>query len=165
MTPAPDAPAAAFRFASPERRWRAACLVLLAAWLGWRGFHYAGPDPYVGQAAGGVLAGALAALAVPVARTCLIVGDIGVTDRRALRTVVVPWREITELRVGRPGGLWGGFCLIAERDDGTSADLLSTRVYSRAPSSRHLDELERFCWMLQEILAAHTASPPSDPAA
>src|SRR6267142_5532407 len=31
------------RFVSPERRWRAAFMVPLAAWFGWRAFVYLGP--------------------------------------------------------------------------------------------------------------------------
>jgi hypothetical protein len=31
------------RFISPERRWRAAFMVPLAAWFGWRAFIYLGP--------------------------------------------------------------------------------------------------------------------------
>jgi hypothetical protein len=123
-------------------------MVLPAALFGWRAFHY------VGHLAGFLVAVGLLSLALPIMRTCLIVTGEGLIDRRAVRTVRVPWRQITEFRVARPGGLWGGFCVIADCRDGAQIDLLSTRAYSRAPSSRHLDELQRVCWTLEERLAA-----------
>ncbi len=122
-------------------------MVLLAAWFGWRAFHYIGP------LAGGLVAAALLSLAAPIMRTCLIVTDEGLIDRRAARTVRVPWQRIAGFRVDRPGWLWGGFCVVVDCTDGTRIDLLSTRAYTRAPSSRHLDELHRVCWTLEERLA------------
>jgi PH (Pleckstrin Homology) domain-containing protein len=142
-----------FRFVSPERRWRAGALVLLAAWFGWRSFRYAGLPRYLGPVTGGVLILYLLAAAVLVMRECLVVTGEGVADRRALRTVRVPWPQISEFRVARPGALWGGYCVVAERRDGGHVDLLSTRAYSRTASSRHLDELYRLCWTLEEYLA------------
>ncbi|HSS89229.1 MAG TPA: PH domain-containing protein [Streptosporangiaceae bacterium] len=132
-------------------------MVPLAAWFGWRAFIYLGP------VAGCLVAAGLLGFAVPIMRTCLIANDEGLTDRRAIRTVRVPWSQITGFRVERPGGIWGGFCVVAARRDGTQADLLSTRAYSRAPSSSHLDELLRLCWTLEERLAAGGENLPSDP--
>jgi Bacterial PH domain len=137
---------ATYRIASPERRWRAAFLVLPAALLGWRAVGLFGP------LAGGLLAGGVLSLAAPIMRTCLIVADDGLTDRRAIRAVRLSWEEIADFRVQRPGWLWGGFCVVAGLQDGTDVDLLSTRAYTRAPSSDHLDELLRICWTLQERL-------------
>jgi hypothetical protein len=142
------------RIVSPERRWRAAFMVVLAAWFGWRAFHYAGPVHYLGPITGCVLPASLLILVIPIMRTCLVVTDEGVTDRRVVRTVRVPWREIAGFRVERPGGLWGGFCVAAVCRDGAHIDLLSTRAYSRVPSARHLDELQRICWTLEERLTA-----------
>ena len=127
--------------------------MLLAAWFGWRSFRYAGPPSYAGPAIGCVLIAVLLAAAVLAMRSCLVVTDEGVADRRALRTVRVPWPQISEFRVARPGALWGGLCVVAECQDGRHVDLLSTRAYSRAASSRHLDELYRLCWTLEEHLA------------
>lgn len=87
-------------------------MVLPAALFGWRAFHY------IGHVAGFLVAAGLLSVAVPIMRTCLIVADEGLIDRRAVRTVRVPWRQITEFRVARPGGLWGGFCVIADCRDG-----------------------------------------------
>lgn len=143
----------AFRFVSPERRWRSAVTVLLAAFVCWRAFRYAGPDRIVAVVAGCLVAGGLLASIPLVMRTCLLVTTEDVIDRRALRQVRVPWDKITAFRVARPGWLWGGFCVIAECKDGRQVDLLSTRVYSRAPSSRHLDELHRLSWTLEERIA------------
>ena len=78
-------------------------MVLPAAWFGWRTFELFGP------VAGALVAAGLLSLAVPIMRTCLIVTDEGVIDRRAVRTVRVPWQQIAEFRVQRPGGPWGGF--------------------------------------------------------
>lgn len=143
----------AFTFVSPERRWRAVLLVVLAAFLGWRAFRYPGPDRDLAIVAGLVIPAALLAFVAPVLRTCLIVTDDDVTDRRALRRVQVPWHSIAAFRVARPGWIWGGFCIIAECRDGRQVDLLSTRAYSLAPSSQNLDELHRLCWTLEEHLA------------
>jgi hypothetical protein len=113
--------------------------------------------------AGCLVAAGLLSCVVPIMRSCLIANDEGLTDRRAIRTVRVPWSQIAGFSVERPGGIWGGFCVVAARRDGTQADLLSTRAYSRAPSSSHLDELLRLCWTLEERLAAGGESLPSDP--
>lgn len=136
------------RFVSPERRWRAGLLVVLACWFGWR------VSVAVGVLPGGLAAAGLLAFAVPVTRNCLIVTDEGLTDRRAVRSIRVPWERIAGFRVGRPGWLWGGFCVIAVCRDGSEAALLSTRAYFWVPSPHHLDELHRFCWTLEEHLAA-----------
>ncbi len=127
-----------------------------AAWCGWRVLLVFGPLP------GFLVAAGLLSLTIPILRTCLIVTDEGLSDRRALRTVRVPWQEVTGFRVARPGWLWGGFCVIATRRDGQDVELLSTRAYFWVPSSQHLDELHRMCWTLEERLAARTGNsgPP-----
>jgi hypothetical protein len=137
-----------FRFVSPERRWRAAFMVVPAAWFGWRAFLYISP------LAGGLIAAGLLSLGVPIMRTCLIVTDEALIDRRAVRTIRVPWHRIAGFSVQRPGWLWGGFCVAAECKDGARIDLLSTRAYTRAASSHHLDELQRLCWTLEDRLPA-----------
>jgi hypothetical protein len=138
-------------------------MALLAAWFGWRAFRYAGSVHYLGPVAGILLPAVLLGFVVPIMRSCLIVTDEGLIDRRAVRTVRVPWRQIAEFRVARPGGPWGGFCVAAECRDETRVDLLSMRAYSRAPSSRHLDELHRICWTLEERLATRDDGFPPDP--
>jgi hypothetical protein len=120
-------------FISPERHWRAASLVLLAAFLAWRAVRYAGPDRATVLAVIGLVAGLLLGFVIPVMRTCLLVTEAGLIDRRAIRTVRVAWPQIAELRVARPGGLWGGFCIVADCRDGTHVDLLSVRAYSLRP--------------------------------
>jgi PH (Pleckstrin Homology) domain-containing protein len=147
----------ALRFVSPERRWRAALMVVPAAWLGWR------VGVYAGAAAGAVVGAGLLSFALPIMRTCLIVTAEGLIDRRALRTVRVPWPAVTGFRVQHPSGPWGGFCVAAACRDGTEIDLLATRVYTRLPSSDHLDDLQRICWTLQERLATRGGNLPSDP--
>jgi hypothetical protein len=129
----------------------------------WRGFRYAGPDHYAGPVVGGLVAAGLLAWVIPVMRTCLIVTDEGLTDRRSVRSVQVSWPQIAQLRVARPGGPWGGFCVVVTCRDGTYIDLLSTRAYSRVPFSAHLDEVQRICWTLEERLATRGDNPPSDP--
>ncbi len=142
-----------FRFVSPERRWRAGFLVLLAAWFGWRSLRYGGPPRYAGPVIGCVLIACFLAGAALVMRSCLIVTAENVADRRALRTVAVPWAQITAFRVARPGAMWGGYCVVADCRDGRHVDLLSTRAYSRSASAGGLDELYRLCWTLEEQLA------------
>ena len=151
------------RFVSPERRWRAAAMVVLAAWFGWRAVRYAGPGHVPALVADWVLAAALLASVVPIMRSCLIVTDAGVIDRRAVRIIRVPWAHICEFRVQRPGGLWGGFCVVAGIRDGTPVDLLSTRAYSRTASPHHLDELPRMCWTLEHRLASRGEPSAADP--
>ncbi len=89
-------------------------------------------------------------LAVQIMRAHLTVNDEGLADHRVLRVVPVPWALVTGFKVGRPGAWWGGFCVIADCRGGATVDLMSTRAYSRLPSSRHLDELQRICWSLEE---------------
>jgi hypothetical protein len=130
---------------------------LPAAWIGY------GVSRSAGTVAGYLVGVGLLSLAVPIMRTCLIVTDEGLIDHRAVRTVRIGWQQIAEFRVERPGGLWDGFCVVAARRDGAQTDLLSTRVYTRAPSERHIDELHRICWALDELLATHGENLPSDP--
>lgn len=68
----------------------------------------------------------------------------------------MPWPQITAFEVERPKALWGGFCVTALCRDGTTIDLMSTRAYSRVPSARHLDELRRICWSLEEAAVQRT---------
>ena len=78
-------------------------------------------------------------LAVLIMRAHLMVNDEGLADHR--------------VRGRPPQGLVGGCCVIADCRDGVTVDLMSTRAYSRLPSSRHLDELEQICWSLEEAAA------------
>jgi hypothetical protein len=77
----------------------------------------------------------------------------GIEDHRLFGTTRIGWERIAGFEIGRPGGLWGGFCVQALRRDGTSVDLMSTRAYSRIPSAGHLDELHRISWTLAEAAA------------
>ena len=138
---------AAFRFVSPERNWRAGLLLVPGVWFGWAVYRF------FGIAASGVVGVALLNLALLTLRTSLTVTGDELIDRRAVRTVRVPWPRIAEFRVQRPGGLWDGFCVVAACHDGTEVDLLSTRVYSRSPSGRHLEELAQTCQALRGLLA------------
>lgn len=123
-------------------------MILPAGWSGWVASHY------VGTLVSAFVGAVVLSLAGPIMRTCLIVTDEAVVDRRALRTVRLPWQQIAGFDVERPGWLWGGFCIVAACKDGRHIDLLSTRAYTRAPSARHLDELQRLCWTLEDRLAA-----------
>jgi len=89
-------------------------------------------------------------LAVLTSRTHLAVSDEGLTDYRIFRVVRVPWHLIDRFEVSHPQDLWGGYCVSAACRDGTTIDLMSTRAYSRLPSGRHVDELHRICWTLEE---------------
>lgn len=148
------------RFASPERRLRAASALVIAALIGWFAVrsirlsrHLAPPIllPLPVQIAVTCTAVAVgAAVAIMIMRTHLSVNSEGLADHRLLRTVRVPWKQISGFDIGRPGGLWGGMCLRAVCRDEETVDLLSTRAYSRVPSAWHLDELERIRWSLEE---------------
>jgi Bacterial PH domain len=127
-------------------------MVLPAAWFGWKAYQLLGP------LASGLVSAGFLSLAVPIMRSCLIVNDEGLIDRRAVRTVRVPWQQIAGFSVERPGRLWGGFCVVADCRNGTQVDLLSVRAYSRAPSAGHLDDLHLICWTLTERLAARGES-------
>ena len=81
--------------------------------------------------------------------------DEGVADHRMFHVVSVPWALISGFAVDRPGSVRGGFCITAALREGESTDLLSIRVYSRIPSARHLDELRRICWTLEEAALRH----------
>jgi hypothetical protein len=151
------------RIASPERWWRAATAPVIAAGAGWFAARSVrlgtrpGNAPGLPTAYAIVLTGLAVAvgllLAVLIMRSHLSVGDDGVADYRMLRVVKVPWHEITGFEVSRPRGPWGGYCVSAVRGDGERIDLLSTRAYSRIPSARHVDELHRICWTLEEAAA------------
>jgi len=126
--------------------------------LGW------GVYQFFGIVAGCVVGVALLSLAIPTMRTSLTVTGDELIDQRALRTVRVAWPQIAGFRVGRPGGLWDGSCVVVACHDETQVDLLSTRVYSRSPSARHLEELHETCETLRGLLATNggplTSGPP-----
>ena len=98
-------------------------------------------------------------VAVLIARSHLDVSDEGLTDHRTFRVVRLPWHDVAEFTVERPAGPWGGFCVIAVCRDLSSVDLLSTRAYSRLPSERHMDELHRICWTLDEAARSRRSAP------
>ena len=89
-------------------------------------------------------------LAARIARTCLTRTDNGLADKRLFRVVRVHWQQVTGFEIARPGALWGGFCIVAICRDGVTVDLMATRAYSWIPSARHMDELERILWTLEE---------------
>ena len=156
-------PVPGMRMTSPERRWRAATAPLVAGLIGWTLAGSFQPGPRPGAAPGlpltaRIIVTCLAVavglcLAVLIMRTHLAVNDEGLADHRMFRVVRVPWQMITRFEVGRPGGLWGGFCVAAVCRDRTTIDLMATRAYSRVPSAQHLDELTRICWSLEEAAA------------
>lgn len=150
------------RIASPERRWRAATAPLIAGAVGWviiGSFQLPGgasglsePLPLTVRVIFTCLAVAVGVyLAGRIMHTHLAVNDEGLADHRLFRVVRLPWPLIAGFEVDRPGGLWGGFCVVAIRRDGGRTDLMATRAYSRSPSAQHLDELQRICWNLEEI--------------
>lgn len=148
------------RIASPERRWRAAVAPLAAGLIGWvlAGSFRLGLQP--GTSVGltltaRIIVSCLAVavglcLAALIMRTHLAVSDEGLADHRMFRVVRVPWQLIAGFEVGRPGALWGGFCVTAICRDNVTIDLMATGAYSRVPSAQHLDELRRICWSLEE---------------
>lgn len=150
----------AMRIASPERRWRAAAALMMAAAAGWGaavsvrlGVRPGAAPPLPWSARLVVIGVAIAVgtwLATTIMRTHLAVGDRGLADHRLIRIVRVPWPSIAGFEVCRPSGPWGGYCVAAICTDGSTVDLLSTRAYSRLPSARHLNELHRICWTLEE---------------
>jgi hypothetical protein len=145
--------------ASPERWWRAVTAPLIALWAGWvvsGSVHVThGPGPPIVRIV--VSCAAAAAGLWPaflVTRTRLTVSDHGLADHRMFRVVGLTWEQVEGFEVGRPGALWGGYCVIALCRDGTNLDLLSTRAYSRVPAARHLDEVHRISWTLEARLQA-----------
>ena len=153
------------RIASPERWWRAAAAPLIAGWVGWvvsgslrLGLRASTSRELPLTARIIVMCIAVAVglgLAALIMRSHLTVGDEGLADHRMFRVVRVPWRLIAGFEVHRPGALWGGFCITAVCRDGATINLMSTRAYSRVPSARHLDELHRICWTLEEAARQH----------
>jgi hypothetical protein len=154
------------RIASPERLWRAGASPVLAGIIGWLVAGSVQVHGRAGLPAGlpatttkAIVVGCALAigswLAVLVLRTHLAVTDGGIEDHRLFRASRIGWDQIAGFEIGRPGGLWGGFCVQALRRDGTSVDLMSTRAYSRIPSAQHLDELHRISWTLAEAAARH----------
>lgn len=145
---------------SPERRWRAAAAPLIAGVIGWivAGSVHLGLRP--GTSPGLslpariiVTCGAVAiglGLAGLILRTRLVVTSEGLVDHRLLRVVEIPWQDIAGFEINRPSGPWGGYCVTAVGPNGTTVDLLATRAYSRIPSGRHIDELYRISWTLEE---------------
>jgi hypothetical protein len=153
------------RIASPERRWRATVVPLVAGWIGWvisgslrLGVHSRAPAevPLTPRIIVTCLAVSIGiGLAVLILRTHLTVSDEGLADHRMFRVIRVPWQLIAGFEVDRPGCLWGGFCVAVACHDRSTIDLLSTRAYSRIPSAHHLDELTRIRWSLEDAAARH----------
>ena len=149
---------------SPERRWRAASAPLIAGVIGWivaesiRLGIRPGTSPGLPLAAkitvtcGAVVVGLV--LAVLIMRNRLVVAGDGLADHRIFRVIRIPWEEIAAFEIGRPQGLWGGFCVTVVSRNGTTTDLMSTRAYSRIPSAGHVDELYRISWTLEQALVS-----------
>ena len=150
--------------ASPERQWRAAASPLIAGTAGWilagslhLDLRSAPPTPLPTAATVSVISGAVAiglALAVLIMRTRLVLTHEGIADHRLFRVTRMPWGLIARFEIGRPHGLWGGFCIQAVCRNGEQVDLMSTRAYSRVPSAGHLDELHRISWTLEGRLTS-----------
>jgi hypothetical protein len=155
--------------ASPERRWRAATAPLIAGVIGWvlaesfrLGTHPGTSRGLPPTATIIVICCAVViglGLAVLIMRTCLVVATEGLADHRVLRVIRIPWEEIAAFEITRPHGLWGGFCVAVISPDGTTIDLMSTRAYSRIPSARHLDELYRISWTLEQAAGLRAEQP------
>ena len=136
------------QFYSPERWWRFATAPVIAGFAGWGFFASYGLFGWlIAGCVGAAVGGCPAALQL---RSHLSVTAIGVADYRMFRVVRLPWRDIAHFQVQRPAGLRAGFCITALCHGGARVDLLSTQVYSRVPSARHLDELHRICGILEE---------------
>ena len=136
------------RIVSPERWWRAAAAPLIAGWLGY-GLSRSGAG-ITGIILCWLVVAAGLCLAILIMRTHLSVSDWGLADHRLFRVVRVPWPQVARFDVDRPGSAWGGYCVTVTCQDGKTIDLLSTRAYSRVPSTRHLDEVHRICCSLEE---------------
>jgi hypothetical protein len=150
------APVTSTRIVSPERSWRAGASVLAGAAAGW---YAARSASATALAVGCTVFAVFVCLAALIARSHLAVSDEGLTDRRTFRAIRLSWDDIVEFAVGRPGGPWGGFCVIATCRDRSTVDLLATRAYSRLPSAQHLDELHRICWTLEEQAESRSSTP------
>jgi len=161
------------RLASPERWWRAAAALVIAGTVGWvlsesihLGFRPATSPGLPLSARIAVIGVAFTVgvwLAILTLRTHLTVSDDGLADHRLFRVVRVPWRLIDRCEVSRPIGPWGGYCVSVACHDGETIDMLSTRAYSRVPSTRHLDELHRLCWTLNEAVRQRAQLPGGQP--
>ncbi|MHB1430584.1 MAG: hypothetical protein ACYCVZ_00490 [Streptosporangiaceae bacterium] len=151
-------------FVSPERYWRAGSVVLVAVLLGWRAAAYAGPDRAAMSLLGGLIAVVTLGFVGPALRARFVATDAMLIDRRAFRTVRLAWDQVAEFEVRRPGGIWGGYCVVAECRNGRQVDFLATMAFSRAPSARHLDELHRLCWTLEDRLGQLGFGAGSEPA-
>jgi hypothetical protein len=154
---------------SPERPWRAGAAPLIAAVIGWvlaasvRLGVRPGTSPGLPLAArisvictAAVIGLCFAAL---IMRTRLEVAADGLADHRLFRVVRIPWDQLAAFEIDRPGGLWGGFCVTVTSRNGTTIDLMSTRAYSRIPSARHLDELYRISWTLEQAAGQRADQP------
>jgi len=161
------------RLASPERWWRAAAALVIAGTVGWvlsesihLGFRPATSPGLPLSARIAVIGVAFTVgvwLAILTLRTHLTVSDDGLADHRLFRVVRVPWRLIDRCEVSRPIGPWGGYCVSVACHDEETIDMLSTRAYSRVPSTRHLDELHRICWTLNEAVRQRAWLPGGQP--
>jgi hypothetical protein len=158
------------RIASPERWWRAATAPLIAGVIGWflsgsfrlalRARAASAGLPLTARIVVSCLGVAVGLwLAALIMRTHLTVSNEGLADHRIFRVVRVPWQQIVGFEIGRPRALWGGFCVTAVCHDGVTIDLMSTRAYSRVPSDRHLDDLQRICWSLEETAEQQPGNP------
>jgi hypothetical protein len=133
---------------SPERRWRVALcgLATLGAVLQLVVPHRSALEDLAGVA----LAVVFVTLGWRSSLTRTTADSGFLTDHRAFRTRQIEWPQVLDLVVGRPGGLWGGYCIRAVLRDGGELDLLSTRAYSLLPSRVNYDEIHRMIWTLQE---------------
>ena len=166
MTSGAGGPRLPLSLASPERGYRVAFWLALAVLFGvgaaWPGAAL-WPLPILRAVYPGVrvLLAVVALLALVTGRLSwrawVIADSEGVLDVGPLRRRRLAWPAISGFDVDRPGGLWGGYCVRALREDGGHVDLLGLRAYVRVPSVRHFDELHRLAWLLDGVRAAQDA--------
>lgn len=141
------------RLVSPERRWRCwIALALAAVWVPVAAVLTIATGGAVAEIAVSVLVLVLLlVLAWRISTTYVTVDEHGLADHRVLRTVRVGWDAVSGFEVGRPAGIWDGYCVQAVTPSGERRDLLATRAYSLVPDSHHYDEIHRMAWTLEVL--------------
>ncbi|AGL19980.1 hypothetical protein L083_6470 [Actinoplanes sp. N902-109] len=134
---------------SPERPYRAGlALVAGVAFL----THAAAADGLFDTVLNGLTGVAGVVLAWRVYATGVVLTPVAVRDIRVLRRPSWPTSEIADVTYGRPGGLWGGQCLMLTLRDGAVVPLLGSRVYAHFPIAAHPRWLAATAATLRDVI-------------
>lgn len=144
---------------SPEQPYKVGLLLVLAVVSAGSVFAAEGtPERVLGAGAG-------IALVVPAWRTSVVrlsITESTISDVRMFVRLTYERTQVTEVRLGQPGGFLDGHCLVLTLRDGREVPLTASRVYSWFPAPAHLGRLRELLAEVETWLRRPADAPAVD---